>query len=198
MSCDETIFWYLSNHDLISPFSYVPPPPSRPRYNDFEYTNSIEDPKQQRRLDTFHPPPRPVQSNSYPSQVIGQPLYYTPQSPYYHQQQPTYNVPSLAVHYIPNVGWRYFAVVPTAPGTVAAEKLQQLNTNQLTTNYNDDANKYHGNKYDNRYNRDGQYGNKYDKYEHERYQAKLRKYKAYELLKQQKLVPQNSVSNHRI
>lgn len=126
--------------------------------------------------------------------MIGQPLYFTPQNPYYQQQQPTYNVPSLSLQYIPNVGWRYFAVVPAPVASSAAtEKLHQVSTNQLT-NYADDVNKY-GTKYNN-----NQYGHydKYDKYENpnDRYQAKLRKYKAYELLKQ-KQAAQTSVSKNK-
>lgn len=125
-----------------------------------------------------------MQAPTYPSQVISQPHYYQP-NPYY--QQPTYNVPSLAVQYIPNVGWRYVAVVPAS----AAEKLQQLNTNQLSGGYDDG--KYHQQQAASKYN-----NYKYDKYEtpNDRYQAKLRKYKAYELLKQ-KQVPQTAVSNAR-
>lgn len=67
--------------------------------------------------------------------------------------------------------------------TEAAEKLQHVNTNQLS-NYND------GNKYDNKYNY-----NQYGQYDNDRYQAKLRKYKAYELLKQ-KQVQQSPVSRN--
>lgn len=79
------------------------------------------------------------------------------------------SVPGLAVHYIPNVGLRYYAVVP-----------QQQQTNYQQQQKQD----YLGNNYI------------YDKYDkiNGAYNAKLKKYKAYE--KAYKYVPYYVVSKY--
>lgn len=72
---------------------------------------------------------------------------------------------SLVPIYIPNEGYRYFVVVPI-------DKWNYLNTNLI----NDDRNSLEQQKYD-----------KYDKY-NGRYNAKLKKYKAYEKFTKPQLV----------
>lgn len=78
---------------------------------------------------------------------------------------------SLVPIYIPNEGYRYFVVVP-------ADKWNFLNTNLI----NGDRNSLKQQKYD-----------KYDKI-NGRYNAKLKKYKAYEKF----LKPQHEVSHHSV
>lgn len=111
----------------------------------------------------------------------GQVISYQQPSSYFDDTLRYNTVPSLSVRYIPNVGLRYYAVVP-----IIDSKLHHLQTNQVEyNNYNNNNN---------------------DKYLHKReyfdkpngkFNAKLKKYKAYELEKQKfnnEYVPYNMVS----
>lgn len=104
------------------------------------------------------PPPSRARENTV---NIFDPNYKAPQYPSYPQVPPTNNVNNqigytLVPIYIAGEGYRYFVVVP-------ADKWHYLNTNYI----GDDRNALES-KYD-----------KYDKY-NGRYNAKLKKYKAYE------------------
>jgi len=109
---DPAPVWEDHSQDIPNPnpYIYVPPPPSRPRYNNvnFEFTNSINDSSQPRRYDVFHPPTQPLPYHPV-SQVLGYPHYQ--QQSRYTNTPVVVSVPSLSVQYVPNVGWRYYAVV---------------------------------------------------------------------------------------
>lgn len=147
---------FLTNLNFL--LSYLAPPPSRPRYNDFEVTNSIE--PDTRRYDVFPSTNynyNSVQYNPVQSQVISYQPSYQPR--FTNTAVTTTNVPSLSIKYIPNVGWRYYAVVPI-DYLQQSQQLQQQPVTQSTKQVDKYA------------------------YAHEKlggkYNPKLKKYKVYE------------------
>ncbi|XP_058457447.1 uncharacterized protein LOC131434598 isoform X2 [Malaya genurostris] len=179
---DPAPVWEDQSDDVPNPnpYVYILPPPSRPKYNDI----TLEQRKHNRHVNnaklatittaspsltsTSHTGriiERPEQNNSTPKQDTTSPRSQpstqntvTPVSTSLHPV-PSHRVPSLAVQYIPNQGFKYYAVVPLAHNE------EQSKSEYLKTN-------------------DAMLG-KYDRYDkpNGRYNAKLKKYKAYEKMK---------------
>lgn len=147
--------------------SYVPPPPSRPRYNNPQPTANYNQQNQPNVVGATHQPPSAAAAtNSHQPSAIAKNALPSPASPKYgmiishpnhlHQPQDVNKsvVNSLAVKYVPNYGNQYVAIVPKyAPINTAAAYQQQ--------NLNDNNDVY------------------YDK-PNGKYNSKLKKYKAYE------------------
>ncbi|XP_058838533.1 uncharacterized protein LOC131694116 [Topomyia yanbarensis] len=176
---DPAPVWENQSDDVPNPnpYVYILPPPSRPKYNDI----TLEHRRQNRHESTTKqavttssssstptPPTgriieKPEQNNSTPKPEPTSPNSQ-PQSPNNatpsttSQPQTSHRVPSLAIQYVPNQGFKYYAVVPV-------HNEEQSKSAFLKTN-------------------DAMLG-KYDRYDkpNGRYNAKLKKYKAYEKVK---------------
>lgn len=87
---------------LIFHNRYVLPPTSRPRYDN----NPVQQSHQQQQPPQQSQQPQPIQPQakiiSHPNQIVND----------INQQQQQQSVPSLSVQYIPNYGFKYYAVVP--------------------------------------------------------------------------------------
>ncbi|XP_050094647.1 uncharacterized protein LOC126577227 [Anopheles aquasalis] len=174
--------WEDQSDDIPNPnpYRYILPPSSRPKYNDI----TLEQRKQQQPQQPNAAKVAPASTTPAPTgQIIDkpqQPLQQHQQSantnsnsqPQQHQQQqqqPQQVVPSLAAQYVPNKGLKYYAVVPrhTEVTYQTQDKQTLLATNDL----------YHHDQQ--------QASSKYDKYDklNGKYNAKLKKYKAYEKVK---------------
>lgn len=160
-----------------NPYVYILPPPSRPKYNDI----TVQRKQNQQEYSTAAPsqpssatPTTPTTVNSSvqsPTQapntgrIVDRPVQNQQQQQQYHQNHLSQTVPSLAVQYVPNQGLKYYAVVPVhngGAGPAAPGKAAYLKTN------------------------DAQLGKEYERYPEKlngRYNAKLKKYKAYEKVK---------------
>lgn len=150
-----------SINDLISiptknkPSRYVPPPPSRPRLNNVNiFSNNIDN------------KPVPIDRSNQPDNNYGKIINNISQNNNYN------TVPSLSIQYIPNYGFKYYAVVPEHKSaylkTNDIQPQQQQLQQQKQQYQNND--KYY-------------YNNKYDKYQDDKFNAKLRKYKDYKKVK---------------
>lgn len=125
------------------------PPPSRPKYNDQKDNTNI---KQQEQHQQQHQQQQPQSTIiSHPNQIVET-----------RQASQAFNVPSLSVQYIPNVGYKYYAVVPS-----------YYNNNHQQQYHNSD--KWNNLKSNDIYDKQDKLNGKYN--------AKLKKYKAYEKLK---------------
>lgn len=154
--------WEDQRNDVPNPnpYTYILPPPSRPKYNDI----TAQRRQNQQQFSTAAPTPSPVIAsfNQTPTQapnagrIIDRPVQ--------NQNHLSQNqiVPSLAVQYVPNQGLKYYAVVPVVQNGVGPGKAAYLKTNDV------------------------QLGKEYERYPEKpngRYNAKLKKYKAYEKVK---------------
>lgn len=128
------------------------PPPSRPKYNDQKDNTNI---KQQEQHQQQHQQQQPQSTIiSHPNQIVES-----------RQASQAFNVPSLSVQYIPNVGYKYYAVVPSY--------YNNNNNNHQQQYHNSD--KWNNLKSNDIYDKQDKLNGKYN--------AKLKKYKAYEKLK---------------
>lgn len=128
-------------------FRYVPPPPSQHRYNDYSF--NIFDPK---NYPKNQPKTQYQQNIQQQNQIISYPTHNNIQQV----------VHSLAVKYIPNYGYKYYAIIPAnyqlAPIVALQTQAQQKKLAYLNSNdVIDKPNK-----------------------QNENYNSKLKKYKAYE------------------
>nr|XP_029735739.1 uncharacterized protein LOC109399490 [Aedes albopictus] len=174
---DPAPVWEDQSDDVPNPnpYVYILPPPSRPKYNDVPVSQRqhshelntaqsttaapaasssttlaptgkvIEKPEQNKQT--------PVVQNQSPNQL------HTTVAPQFHRRA-QHVVPSLAVQYVPNQGFRYYAVVPVH-SSVNPSKSAYLKTNDALL---------------------GKEHERFDK-PNGRYNAKLKKYKAFEKVK---------------
>ncbi|XP_063698291.1 uncharacterized protein DDB_G0287625-like [Culicoides brevitarsis] len=173
--------WEDQSDDIPNPnpYRYIPPPPSRPRGGFDIFSNSVVEPSYNNNNNNGR-----YNNNIQPqSQVVGYQhhhpsSYFDDTRRYNSNSNNNYNVPSLSVRYIPNVGLRYYAVVP-----IIDAKLHHLQTNQV------DYNNYNKDKY--------LYKREYFDKPNGKFNAKLKKYKAYEMEKQKfnENVPYNYYNN---
>ncbi|XP_049539615.1 uncharacterized protein LOC125953857 [Anopheles darlingi] len=180
--------WEDQSDDIPNPnpYRYILPPPSRPKYNDITLEQRKQQQQQQPNPDATKV--APVPTTPVPTgQIIDKPQQHHQQQHHQQsvntnsnsqpqqqqqqqQQQPQQVVPSLAAQYVPNKGLKYYAVVPrhTEVTYQTQDKQTLLATNDL---YHHDDQQQASSKYD-----------KYDKL-NGKYNAKLKKYKAYEKVK---------------
>uniref|UniRef100_A0A1Q3FRA8 Putative serine/threonine-protein kinase pakg n=1 Tax=Culex tarsalis TaxID=7177 RepID=A0A1Q3FRA8_CULTA len=187
---DPAPVWEDQRDDVPNPnpYVYMLPSPSRPKYNDItaqrkqnqqEYSTAAPSQPSQPAAPTTSTPVTPS-VNQTPTQATntGRIIERPAQVPsannnqYQNQNHLSRNdqqiVPSLAVRYVPNQGLKYYAVVPVIQnGVGAAAAAAPGKTAYLKTN-------------------DAQLGKEYERYPEKpngRYNAKLKKYKAYEKVK---------------
>lgn len=161
---DPAPVWEDQSDDVPNPdpYVYILPPPSRPKYNDIPVRRQQTIQKTESTQSTTVAPA--ASSTLAPTgKVIEKPEQnkQTPVANNSQNQQPQQRqhvVPSLSVQYVPNQGFKYYAVVPV--NSENPSKSAYLKTNDV------------------------QLG-KYDQYEkpNGRYNAKLKKYKAFEKVK---------------
>lgn len=151
-----------------NPYVYILPPPSRPKYNDI----TVQRKQNQQELSTVAAPSQPssattpttpvASSAQSPTQAPRANMGRIVERPVVQNQNSLAPVPSLAVQYVPNQGLKYYAVVPVHNGAGYPGKAAYLKTN------------------------DAQLNKEFERYPEKlngRYNAKLKKYKAYEKVK---------------
>ncbi|XP_062543965.1 putative mediator of RNA polymerase II transcription subunit 15 [Armigeres subalbatus] len=174
---DPAPVWEDQSEDVANPYPYVYilPPPSRPKYNDISLsrrqhinsTNNAQPSVVQAPSTTTAAPAGKVIENPDQNKQTAfvqnyspnqQPSALVPQQQQFQRRQQNV-VPSLAVQYVPNQGFKYYAVVPVL--SEGPSKSAYLKTN------------------------DAQLGKQHERYDkpNGRYNAKLKKYKAFEKAK---------------
>lgn len=152
---DPAPIWEDQQEDVPNPnpYVYILPPPSRPKYNDI----TVQRKQNQQELTTAAAQPSSVTptttTTSTQAPVTGRIIERPSQNQLVPHQQQQQTVPSLAVQYVPNQGYKYYAVVAPA-------KSAYLKTNDAQLGKAEQYDKPNG-----------------------RYNAKLKKYKAYEKVK---------------
>lgn len=154
-----------------NPYVYILPPPSRPKYNDIPVRRQLPSQQAQTAQSTTTAPavsstlaptgkviekPEQNKQTSVANNSQNQPpSTVAAQQP---QQQREHVVPSLAVQYVPNQGFKYYAVVPVHSENPSKNAYLKTNDVQL---------------------------GKYDQYDkpNGKFNAKLKKYKAFEKVK---------------
>lgn len=175
---DPAPVWEDQRDDVPNPnpYVYILPPPSRPKYNDITAQR-----KQNQQVYSTAAPSQPSPTtpapvtpsvNQTPTQapntgrIIERPVQ-NQNNLSQNQQQQQQLVPSLAVQYVPNQGLKYYAVVPVVQNGLGGVAPAPGKSAYLKTN-------------------DAQLGKEYERYPEKpngRYNAKLKKYKAYEKVK---------------
>ncbi|XP_065084533.1 uncharacterized protein GV1 [Ochlerotatus camptorhynchus] len=163
---DPAPVWEDQSDDVPNPnpYVYILPPPSRPKYNDIPVRRQVSHQTQAAQSTTTAPA---TSSTVVPTGKIIEKPEQNIQTPVANisQNQPAsvaaqqqHIVPSLAVQYVPNQGFKYYAVVPVHSENPSKSAYLKTNDVQL---------------------------GKYDQYDkpNGRYNAKLKKYKAFEKVK---------------
>ncbi|XP_021698959.1 uncharacterized protein LOC5571331 [Aedes aegypti] len=176
---DPAPVWEDQSDDVPNPnpYVYILPPPSRPKYNDIPVSQRQHSHESNTAQPTTAAPaasttlsptgkviekpeqnkPSPAGQNQLPNQQLTT-VAPQQQQPQFHQR-PQHVVPSLAVQYVPNQGFKYYAVIPV--NSENPSKSAYLKTNDALL---------------------GKQHERYDK-PNGRYNAKLKKYKAFEKVK---------------
>lgn len=143
--------WEDQSDDIPNPnpYQYVLPPPSRPKPATDNYARAPISTQQQQ--ETYYK--QQQQQQNYGQLITKHPNNNNNNNNIYYKR-----VPSLAVQYIPNFGFKYNAIVPSPSSSTLSGKSYYLKENDI---------------YDGKFN--GKLNGKYN--------AKLKKYKAYEKIK---------------